>query len=135
MTGLPWVSDINSKRLDYELTTLASGRLNLYSEEAMKERPLKKFWRSYMSFEPGELEQFRVFVNRNPSYKSIRAVRLRGTKRMGLITMGQWPHGKDVSAIVKRDHKMNIQGEISNNSPFQRIAHNMQANLEKGLLL
>lgn len=61
-----------------------------------------------MSYDPSELEQIRVFVNRHVALRGIRALRLRGTKRMGVTTMGVWMNNRDY--IVRKSGKMKIKG-------------------------
>ncbi|KAF8453811.1 hypothetical protein BGX38DRAFT_1090129 [Terfezia claveryi] len=100
-TTLPWYSDIRNKRSNYELAEMVGQKEPTYWNG-------KSFWRGYMAYDPAELEQIRVFVNRHVALRGIRALRLRGTKRMGVTTMGVWMNNRDY--IVRKSGKMKIRG-------------------------
>jgi len=115
-TNLPWFSDINQKPPTYELATMASGKVPVTKRERIPMRlegiipiPAIDLWRAYTSFDPQELEQVRFYVNRDLANKGLRAMRLRGTLKMGLLTMGEWCYG---NTVVKRSEKMRIEGRI-----------------------
>jgi len=67
-----------------------------------------------MAYDPSQLDQIRVFVNRHVALRGIRALRLRGTKRMGVTTMGVWMNNRDY--IVRKSGKMKIKGNHYLNS-------------------
>ena len=101
-TGLPWYSDINSKRPDYILGPMPSGRA--YPDP-------ERYWREYAVYEPSELEQIRLYVNRL-YLTGFRAMRLLGTTKMGILTLGEGADLRDAYSAVKRSEKMIIQGEL-----------------------
>lgn len=111
-TSLPWYSDINNKRPDYELAPVAGGNVHRYKAENFNldddipSQP-REYWRAYVAYDPSELEQFRLFVNSDFAHRGIRALRLRGTKKMGIVTVGEWMNYR---AVVKRSEKMKISG-------------------------
>lgn len=80
-----------------------------------------------MAYEPSELEQIRVFVNRNVSLRGIRALRLRGTRKMGVKTMGEWMNNRDY--VVRKSGKMKMKGD--DNQKTQRLQY--RSNIQKVL--
>lgn len=65
------------------------------------------FGRAYCIFDPSQLDQILVAVN---LFKrtGITSIRFRGTERMGLITMGEWPVREEIT--IKPRQRMNISG-------------------------
>lgn len=100
-TRLPWFSDVRNILPDYEFAEMAG-------QKGSSSWNRKRFWRGYVAYDPSELEQIRVWVNRNSDFRGIRALRLRGTRKMGVSTMGVWMNNRDY--VVQKSEKMNIQG-------------------------
>lgn len=82
------------------MAPLATQRPGLYLKDA-------KFGRAYTIFDPSQLDQILVLVNIFRRI-GIACIRFRGTDKMGLITMGEWPEGEDIR--IKGRQKMNISG-------------------------
>lgn len=97
---LPWFSDITDLPADLQLVPLVGQRPGLYLG-----RP--EFGRACTIFDPSQLDQILVFVNLF-NRTGITSIRFRGTEKMGLITMGEWPDREDIR--IKRRQKMNILG-------------------------
>lgn len=82
------------------MAPLAAQRPKLYLKDA-------KFGRAYTIFDPSQLDQILVLANLFKKI-GIACIRFRGTEKMGLITMGEWPEGEDIR--IKGRQKMNISG-------------------------
>lgn len=100
VTMLPWFSDITDLPADLQLAPLVGQRPELYLD-----RP--EVGRACTIFDPSQLDQILVFVNLF-NRTGITSIRFRGTEKMGLITMGEWPDREDIR--IKRRQKMNISG-------------------------
>lgn len=100
VTKLPWFSDITDLPTDLQLAPLAAQRPGLYLGRSA-------VGRACTIFDPSQLNQILVFVNLF-NRAGITSIRFRGTEKMGLITMGEWPDREDIR--IKRRQKMNILG-------------------------
>lgn len=100
VTMLPWFSDITDLPADLRLAPLVAQRPGLYLG-----RPA--VGRACTIFDPSQLNQILVLVN-PPNRTGITSIRFRGTEKMGLITMGEWPDREDIR--IKKRQKMNILG-------------------------
>lgn len=100
VTKLPWFDDITAFPTDLRLAPLVAQRPGIYLG-----RP--SVGRAYTIFDPSQLDQILVFINIF-NRAGITSIRFRGTEKMGLITMGEWPDREDIR--IKRRQRMNISG-------------------------
>ncbi|KAL7276946.1 hypothetical protein RUND412_000039 [Rhizina undulata] len=119
-TGLPWFNYINIRSSNLSFTSLVAKRSHLYVD-----RPKNTVGRTYTLFNPAQLDQIHVLAN-SANRAGIKSIRFRGTKRMGLITMGEWPDREGVK--LNRSQKMKISGLRGERIArikvaFQRLEH------------
>lgn len=100
-TKLRWFSNIKEfPRKTMRFSSLVAQRTELYSES-------DTVGRTYCIFDPSQLEQILVCVNLF-KHKGITSIRFRGSEKMGLVTMGEWPDREPIT--VKPRQKMSISG-------------------------
>ncbi|KAH0610106.1 uncharacterized protein H6S33_012652 [Morchella sextelata] len=100
-TKLRWFSNIKEfPRKTMRFSSLVAQRTELYSDS-------DTVGRTYCIFDPSQLEQILVCVNLF-KHKGITSIRFRGSEKMGLVTMGEWPDREPIT--VKPRQKMSISG-------------------------
>lgn len=111
-TKLPWFSDTAVFLTGIHLSPLVAQRTELYSNRAA-------VGRAYCIFDPSQLEQILVCVNLF-KHTGITSIRFRGSQKMGLITMGEWPDREPMS--IKPRQRMSISGRTGERITRVKVA-------------